>query len=718
MRKSRLGTGILAVLLSVEMLLCSGCGKNASETPPQLLEPASANSAYRPVELGEIGKTIVLYGTVVPTDYCSFYYTGVDIDEIVVEIGDYVEEGEVLAYADVESAREKLEDLTADLTNENQNYELSNRMAQVREHQITADGDASDEVKANWMSAEKENQRYDKLLHDYRVRKLNESIEEQQDIIEEGTLRAKHTGYVTYTKNLGEDTNAGAFENIVVVSDPEETYIELSKTTIGQYNYTNYEVKYIQLAGERYEVTEIPYSMDEVILAKTSSRYPNVRMTCPDAGELTLGETYPIFFRKEKVEEVPVIGLDSLYGEEDDYFVYVKNEEGGQEKRPVTIGVSDDNYAEVTSGLTVGELVFYVSDARMPAEYEEYTVKLTDYEVENMSRNYILADEQISWYDAEYEGTIVEVAVKKDDEVEAGDLLYVIKSDKGKAVLTEARNRISHENRSFAETIKGIDERLAEETDEDSRLLITYQREQESLNHEYRLRQLRNAYDKIAENNDGTGKISVYARQSGTVSSVKVKAGEEVSLAGHVLSVGEKAKKKLLVKMTALEKERVYTDNIADFGETVTFTAGDTVSYTGHCTGWTADRANNLDKVWVSTDEAGAALSYCTTSGNNCAAFYMEVEDEQFYENIQNITNGKAAFSYVTMQEVIAVPSSLVYKETRADNPTQTYYYVWRVVDGELVKQYVLINEELSDGYSTTVILSGISNQDILAREK
>lgn len=716
MKKLRIRAGMLAALLLTEMLLCGGCGKNASETVPELLEPASANSAYRPVELGEIGKTMVLYGTVVPTDYCSFYNSGVDIEEIVVEVGDYVEEGEALAYADVEAVKETLEDLQADLTNENQNYEISNRMAQVREHQITADADASDEVKANWMSAEKENQRYDKLLHDYRVRKLNESIEEQQDVMEEGTLRAKHPGYVTYTKNLGEGTNAGAFENIVVVSDPKETYIELSKTTIGQYNYTDYEVKYIQLAGERYEVTEIPYSMDEVILAKTSNRYPNVRMTCPYAGELTLGETYPIFFRKEKTGEVPVIGLDSLYGEEDDYFVYVKKEAGGQEKRPVTIGASDDNYAEVTSGLTAGELVFYVSDARMPAEYEEYTVKLTDYEVENMSRNYVLADEQISWYDAEYDGTIAEVAVKADDAVEAGDLLYVIRSDKGKAALTEARNKISHESRSFAETIKGIDERLAAETDEDSRLLITYQREMESLNHAYRLRQLQNAYDKIAENNDGTGKISVYARQSGTVSSVKVKAGEDVSYSSHVLSVGEKAKKKLLVKMTALEKERVYTDNIADFGETVTITAGDTVSYTGHCTGWTVDRANNLEKVWVSTDEAGAALSYCTTSGNNCAAFYMEVEDGQFYENMP--PNGKAAFSYVTMQDVIAVPSALVYKETKADHPAQTYYYVWRVVDGELVKQYVLINEELSDGYSTTVILSGVKNQDILAKEK
>ena len=708
-----IGAGCMLLLLLAEMLSGSGCGKGTTETVPELKESIAANSAYRPVESGEIGKTEVLFGTVVPTDYCSFYHTNVNISEIAVEIGDYVEAGDVVAYADVDAAKETLEGLNDDLENENQNYAINRQMAQIREHQITADAEASDEVKSNWMAAEKENQRYDQLLHEYRAGKLNASIQEQQEIIEQGTLRAEHSGYVTYTKNIEEISAAEAYENIVVVADPDTPYIELADTTIAQYKYADYEVKYLQLNGEHYDVEEISYSMDEVILARVDSRYPNVRLACPKEAELTMGATYPVFFRKKKIEGVLIIGADSLYGDENESYVYVKNETGGREKRTVTTGASDDNYVEALSGLEEGELVYYSSDARVPVDYEEYTVELTDYNIDNKSMSYSLEDKRIFWYDSEYEGTIAEIAVDREDEVKEGDLLYVIDSGEGKAALTEAGNNISQENTIYAETIKGIEESLAAAADEDTRQLLNCQRELEAVNHAYRLKKLQKAYDRIGTNNDGNGKISVYAAKSGTVIKISAKEGEYVTGSQHVMSVGEKAKKKLLVQMKPIEKERVYVDNIADFGETVTITVGEK-AYTGHCTGWTANQANNLNKTWVSSDEDGAYLSHCTDSGYFYAAFYMEMEEEQFYEDM---LIGKAVFSYLTMEDVIAIPSSLVYQETRITKPEQTYYYVWRVVDGELVKQYVLIDEENSGG-SKTVVLSGLSQQDVLAKEK
>ena len=705
----RTGVGFLALQL-VGMLVLGGCGGNAVGEIPELKEPKAANSAYRPVELGEVGKTEILLATVVPADYCSFYQTNVNVSSIEVEIGDYVEAGDVVAYADVDSAKETLEELNDELTNENRNYELNRQMAQIREHQITADTEAADEVKANWMAAEKENQRYDQLLHEYRVERLNDSIQEQQDIIEEGTLLASHAGYVTYTKNIERNTSAGAYENIVVVADPDDTYLEVADTTIGQYQFGDYEVKYLQMNGARYDVTEVPYSVDEVIAAKAAGKYPNLRLTCPDAGELTLGATYPVFFREKRIEGVPIIGVDSLYGDGSEPYVYVKNESGDKEKRTITTGASDENYVEVTSGLTEGELVFYSSDARMPAKYEAYTAELTDFEIENKSISYSMEDEQVFWYDSEYEGTIVELAVDKEDGVKKGDLLYVIDSGEGKAALAEAKNNISQENTQYEETIKRIEEDIAQAEDEDARQLLVCQKELETVNHTYRLEKLQGTYDRIGTNNDGNGKISVYAKQSGTINKINVKEGEYVSAFHHVMSVGEPAKKKLLVQMKSIDQEKVYVDNIADFGETVSITVGENV-YTGYCTG---NQANNLNKTWVSSDEDGAYASYCTESGYSYAAFYMEMEDEQFYEDM---LIGEAVFSYLTMEDVIVVPSSLIHEETRITKPDEPYYYVWRVMDGELVKQYVLIDEANSNE-NRTVILSGVKQQDVLAEEK
>ncbi len=714
MRKLRIRAGILSVVLLTGMVMYTGCGAAGSAAVPELIEPAAANSSYRPVELGEIGETKVLYGTIVPKDYCSFYHTNADISEITVEVGDSVEEGEIVAYANTDAAKEDLEELNADLANENQNYNINSRITQARIHQIEV-AEMDEGERATRLATEQENQRYDKMLHDYRVGKLNESIAEQQEIIEEGTLRARHAGTVSYIKNTGKTTSAGAYENIVIVSDPQDTCIELEKT-IGQYAYTDYEEKFMKLAGGRYDVAEIPYSLDETILAKASNLYPNVRMECPDAGELPLGASYPVYFQKEKVKEVPVIGLDSLYGEKNDYFVYVKRADGGREKRAVTIGDSDDNYAEVTDGLTEGEQVFYASDARMPAKYEEYTVEIGNYEIANISRSYDLENERTVWYDAPYEGTIEEIAVKKGAVVEEGELLYVIDSGVGKAALRKAKNQINHENKAYVEAVADIDERLAVEIDEDMRSILSSQRELESVNHAYRLRKLQKEYNRMAKNNDGNGKVSVYARQGGTVSNINFSSGDIVTTGAHVISVGEAAGNKILVHMNSLmPDERNYPENIADFGEEITITLGET-DYTGRCIGWAA-QPNNVDKAYLTSDEDGAylSLSYGTDSGYSVGAFFVEMDDESFYEKKSN--SGKVSFLYISMQDVIVIPTSLVHEETRAEKPAQTFYYVWRVIDGELVKQYVLVDKSLS-GVNKTVILSGVKEQDVLAREK
>lgn len=786
--KVRIATFLIAVLM------LGGCsGEVAQDAIPELKAPVAANAAYRPVELGDIGETKVLYGTVVPMEYCSFYDTSVEIKEITVEVGDYVEEGDILAYVDIDMARTELEAMKLQLENIKQTYELNMKISQLRAAQIAASYDAQidllrnaveerqtvqdnvsedelpdaklengtspdsvsendlfggsvsgndfaegigtweelHEQKAAAVGVALENLNYDEMLHEYRVEKLQEEIINKQKILEEGTIRAPHSGYVVYTKSMGTSTEAVAYENIVVLADPTETYIELNDMSISQYayrKYADYEVKYLQLSGEAYDVTELSYGVEAEVFSKASGKYPNARLTCPDAPRLTVGETYPILYREKENAGVPIIGLDSLQGEAGTYFVYVKGENGEREKRSITIGEADQYYVQVLSGLEVGELVYYESEALMPSDYSEYTVELSDYVIDNITRTYRLADEQVVWYNAEYGGTIVEFAVKVGDEVEAGDLLYVLRADAGKAALADAQNDIHQENKAYEHRINEIDESLYWEQDEIARKILNFQRELEEVSHAYRLRQLEEAYSEMARNNDGSGQIRVYAKQSGTVTRIPVKEfsavteGIEVAKGTHVLSIGREADAKLFVEMAEIKDakgnitERSYTDNIAEFGESITITAGDVEDnvFRGVCTGWTAHSDVNLGKYYISETEDGIKISFCTDSGYNKPAFYVEMEDESFYENMPM---GKVTFSYVAMEDVVVVPTDLVKEERNAKNPTRTDYYVWRVVGNELVKQYVLINKEYSDVYSTH-ILSGVEEYDILAREK
>lgn len=728
----------LSVLL-IGVLLSGGCGKATREEVPELREPVAANAAFRPVELGTIGETRVLYGTVAPVEYCCFYDIPVRIKEIAVQVGDYVKKGDVIAYADIDMAKEQLESLNLQLENEKQNQELNEQIAGLQIAQIASrevpvqdvSGNimAANDVSANRIDVEateklkakkeaeigiaQENWLYDGMLYAYRVNKLQETITGWQKIISEGTLRASFSGYVIYTKNLGVSTDAAAYENIVVLADPEETYIELADTTIDQYAYEDYEVKYLRLAGKTFDVTEWSYGVNAEVLAKAGQKYPNVRLICPEAPKLAVGETYPLFYREKKTEETPIIGLDSLKGEKDAYYVYVKTEDGEKEKRSVTIGESDNYYAQVLNGLQAGEEVYYESEARMPASYTEYTVELSDYRIDNISRTYQPADGQVVWYDAECGGTITELAVKSGDEVEAGELLYVMRADAGKAALASVQNDMNQEIAAYEEKIRWLDESYSKEQNETARKILALRKELESINHAYRLSQLEKTYKDMAESNDGNGKIRVYARESGTVAKIAVREETAVTEGSHVLSLGNTADDKLLVQMTELQEERNYPKNIAEFGENVTITIGEEV-YQGTCIGMTVHKDINLKKYYISETKDGMAISYCTGSDYNNPAFYVKMEDAAFY---QNKGKGKVTFSYVTMEDVVVVPTAIVQEEKNAKNPARTDYFVWRVVGEELVKQYVMINKAYSD-VNTTVILSGVEEKDVLARER
>lgn len=748
MKRKRAYLFLLAAVQMLEILYCAGCGKNAAAGVPELLEPASVNSAYRPVEKGDIGTLEILFGTVVPVDYCNFYHTNVTVSEICVEVGDYVEEGEVLAYADIDAAREKIAELQAELDYENQTYELNCRIADEKILELSYTDQSGTAI-----ATEQENKRYDELLHQYRTGKLSASMSEQQEIIADGTLRAGHSGYVTFIKNIAADSNAGASENIVIVSDTDDTYIELEDVTADSYKFGDYEVKYLKIAGETYEVTEIPYTSEEMILCKASGKYPRVRLSCEGTEALTIGDTYPVYYMKKRVQDVLMVGNDSLYEDDDSYYVYVKTETGEKEKRRITIGEQDDNYTEVLSGLAEGEPVYYESEARMPADYETYTAALSDFEIENCSDSYQLSNELAFLYSSKYEGTITEVAVEKSQEVKEGDLLYVIDIGEGKAALTEAQNQIDRENLSYTDIINGYDMQIAalsesqtpetategDEKPEDADAveegtdfglteaeasmsreclecelrILSDQKELSEIEHEYRLQQLQKAYDEIGKGNDGNGKVSVYAEESGIVSKLLISSGDKVAVGDELLSVSTAASDKLLVQMAPIDGVTSYSDNIADLGETVTIKTGDAV-YTGTCIGWTVNAVNNGDEVYPYTDSEGACLSYSAESGYTYPAFYVSMEDAAFYENMPK---GRMTFSYIRMKDAVVIPSSMIYSETVQTGSNKTYDYVWRVQDQELVKQYVKVDDSLVSG-DGKVVLSGIKAGDVLAAEK
>ena len=362
------------------VMLIGGCGSKKTEIP-DLEEPAASNASYQQVTYGDIGTTNVLLGTAVPKEYGQAYKANVTVTRILVEPGDTVEKGDVLAYADVDEASASREAKQQELSHENTVYELNQKINQLQQENET-------ENITSQIAVLQENSRYDTKLHEYRVQKLNEEIAALDDLIADGTLKANHSGEVVYTKSLTVSRNAGTGENVVVVADTENLEIKLKDVTVQNYKYKDVPEKYMLQSGERVPVTEREYSTDELVLAKINNDYPNVLIEKPEGVELKAGELYPIYFEEKRAEHVLLVGNNSLYQEDGENYVYVGTGDDTREKRKVTTGVSDDHNTQIVEGLEEGEAVYYETMERMPSDYTEYMVERSDFQVENHGLKY------------------------------------------------------------------------------------------------------------------------------------------------------------------------------------------------------------------------------------------------------------------------------------------------------------------------------------------
>ena len=767
----------LAVLGICVSFLAGGCGKMTESSIPELEEPVALNEAYRPVEYGTIGSIQVLMATAVPRDYCNYYSANVNISQIYVEPGDTVNAGDVLAVCDVDEAKKQLQECKAALAHENETYEIS---AQISDTQIKmwenqaaqqdnnehnkmdpADGAMADAYEINTdtnideqaedtgefsteqteenestgedynkqIATEQENQRYDKQLHEYRVQKINEQIALYQQLVDDGTLKAAHSGLVTYTKKLTEGRSAAAYENIVIVSDTDDLVLDIKATAINEYKYSDYDKKYVIVDGEKYDVTESQYTSEVMVLSKINNRYPDVCVESREKPFLTAGQMYPVYFEKTKANQALVVGKDSIYKDGDTRYVYVKNDEGGREKRIITTGESDENYTQVTEGLKEGELVYYNSTDQVPTKYSKYTVTRSDFDIANYGVQYSRSDAGTITETCDYEGQIVSVNVKQDDTVEKGMLLYVVDTGEGKAAITEAKNAIDSENESYAQKIADYDKQIkdlseggssAEENNrQDEKPDTAYDEQQLKLNlqlldlqkklagadHTYQLSRLQSAYDSISAGNDGKGNISVYAKNDGKVSKVSVKAGDNVEEGADILQITGNSTDVLLVQVKDSNSYKVCTDNIADVGERVSLELDGTTIY-GSCIGF-AGYGRQAQKGYVNQDDKGVHITGNTDSGYGNAAFYIKL-DNGIPDDLTRASAVK--FSYVSFKKVVVVPTSIIHKQVNPMDKDDISYYVWKIDGDSVVKQPVILSDYTSG--SNTLVLYGIDEGD------
>ncbi len=746
----------------VMAMLFSGCGKKIDENIPELVEPISTNSAYRPVTYGDIGKLVIKTASVVPTEHCYFYDTNVDIAKIYVNVGDYVKEGDVLVEANSDSA-------ASDEDTESENISLQKAIQEINQNiyyesqeeldwKIKACEEAGDEESAQAYRLEKataaENNRYDNMLYEYKLNKSQKNLDEKTELKENGTIKADHSGYVTYVKNITSSNSISGGENVVVISDTEEPYIEIPGEQVKKGAYDVFNNMYTIIDGKRYEIEPYNYTNQELAVAQSMSSVPNVRFKLKggDKKPLKTGNTLSLYFSTSEVTNVLMVANDSLYEESGQTFVYVKTESNDKERRDIKIGKSDENYTEVLEGLKEGELVYYASDSIMPSNYVEYKVTLSNFNNMSSSKSYTMDDTNMVTYSAPCEGYFNTINVVEGQEVKKGDVLCVIDSGGGSAEVKAIDREIAEKNMAYQDAVADYDKQIGDlsqqisdwnsgklpekkaspgEPDENNTLymaeqltcqrqILSYRKQIETLNYNSEIAALASKKEKLNENNDGNGNISVYADQDGYVKKVYADVDKKIEAGANILSVGSEENLIMALSLKSDDgnnRRGGREDSGDDSGNTapatlklnqsVTLvnTSDESIKYQGKCIGATADSS----RVYITTDKEGT-VHVTKSAGDEETKYYIEVSDSKFYDEPKGYS---VRYAKTYLENVIMIPTNMIYHEVAKTNGKE-YDYVWKIMDGQLVKQY--ITKGVSDK-TQTCILTGISEGDVIAKE-
>ncbi len=732
------------------ILSVTGCGSNKAEIP-ELKEPKTTDVVYRPVTKRIVGKIQYLYGTVVPTDYPIFSENGASIKEIYVGVGDYVEKGDVVASCYNGDIDEKIERLESDINvllqkracAETVGDETVERIDYEKKMEKFLKNKKGVKAKETESEIEQENTRYSIASIDSQIASIREEIDRIQAKNTEQIFEAPHSGYVTYVKDVTQSNYAAASENILVISDTDDLYIEVPGLGVHKYLYEKYKSKWINYNGKMVEITEHKYTNTELSFALSVDRNPPVAFDAMGA-DLACGGDVVLYFMQGKATPCLSVGNDSIYRENGEEFVYVKGSGKENEKRTVILGDSDGLYTQVKSGLEEGELVAYNNTAAPPTKQDIAVASVTDYREIGESDYVDFAYPYYDIYVARCDGLYQKI--QDLGTASAGDSLFAIESLVESADTERARLEIANMDNERAKAEKEYEkekEKLTKEvnkkdkfnkktmaTDTDAVYKYMYRSDRakcdldileakESLSQsEYSAGRYyaQLDYDKMLLGTGSSGEYSDYlveAPSSGRVTSVIHVKDEKLQKGQFVMSLErrfkdpeeEDDKTRLLIFVSTSGKGKVTNtiDDTAKVGTDVTLIQ-ENKSWKGKCIG-----INGVaDRYTLFTRDGEAHSTYSKPFVKSVTyQFFVEMDSKLTEKDLKDV---KIQFVGNGMDKVVTVPSICI--KTEIDQLSlDERNYVWKLEGDQVVKEYVEIHKS-SVANGVTYVLKGVEPGD------
>lgn len=717
MNKERLSHKMRFILLFGMIALgISGCKKK--DSAPELIPPAAMNSFTSTAEVGNIGLPYVFYGTVVPVEYGMSFSCYEDITEIVVRVGDHVEEGDILAYADVKDAGQKLEELKEQLMLVERRLDIVKRRCEYQIKQLEYSN--MSEIERKWKNELLEEELiYVQMDYQAKLTELTDLIGGLQEITEAGVLRATCSGTVTYVRDISEQSAVDAATTVVRIATEGAMQIELEKENIQDFSeYRDSDKIYLMKGDKEYVLSEIPYTADEMTYAVAVGDLPAVRFACPEGLEPTMGESYIVYCSGKVTSNVLRINRFALHTDDGEY-VYVVNSEGIREKRPVVTGARDDWYVEIKEGLSVGEKVTYETTEIANTSGSTYVVTRKDHDFMNYTNSYFSTGTRWFTESTSKAGVLADFSEQFvfGGEIHAGDYLYSIQMLSGAAEIAEAKLALKRAQEEYEINLKKIDQQIAaykgnlSEAKKCELALLQCDREELIINSEAIIRECTKRCEELYFGEDGSNIIPVYAKEDGVISGIFAKEGNFVEANFPMYQLKQQGTGNIMAYLLYdISQEYVPSSIIQDvetmvhIGTVMTVNGANGKNYTGTCIGL----GIGVDPV-VSLYTDGNGEIHLNVDGKEeypIPAFVVSMDDPEFG---QEMPGGRMFFAKRAMKQVVTVPTAFIHWEQGMSGRA----FVWKKVGDEVTKQYVIIDCDLDE----TVVWFGLEAGDIILGE-
>ena len=353
---------IAAALLLPAVMLLSSCDLLPAEEPVRTVTMVRSadQTEYKTATIirGDLAQTRRLYCSYLPlrTDMLSFAVGGEYIDEIFVQVGDYVQEGQLLAQLEMEDLEKEItESQRAISALELELGYLANEEEIEIERQriLHADPDALADALADVTEGFEARRQTieDSLL----LERMHLDVLEQEKA--EKQIRAPYDGTITYLRTFADGETSRLRDRVMTIVDSS---MSIFRVDTEHWQYLNEGMQFTITANNaEYSATvttteALGHPPEEI----KEGGYGRIYMK-PDGIVVGLKDndrgTFDLVLdSREDVLLAPVNAVATLNGQT---VVYYVQENGVKAYKPVTTGMEANAMVEIIEGVTEGELV-------------------------------------------------------------------------------------------------------------------------------------------------------------------------------------------------------------------------------------------------------------------------------------------------------------------------------------------------------------------------